>query len=1090
MMRFSFRHIFPVLLLVLTACSDQLLSDLGGYAADGEDGIVFTVSTEEQADIIYNMGQTRAAALATDTAFLSANDNPVYPLEGADDLGLYLHRMPLPLVGIHPRTVVPTAAGSTRATTDEIAGNGIYFHDSLTIWGYTSNDRTLFNKALLKKIRGWRSSVHWPYDKVLTGDDAGKEDPTSMRFYAVSPALESMEQLQLVTSPAYGTKPTFSYEVPADIYEQRDLLYGESTATPTSDNWGVVDIQAGPSTPDEETVYPGAATEKEEHLGLDDKVVGLKFRHILTAVRFAQGTMPEGVVIKKITLYHIKDKGTYDPSTNTWTPSGEATTSYDIDVNHTVTTWNAENTYIDGGNVLFLMPHTLTSAAEIHITLEYGGVERTLKTSAGALTGDVWSPGYTVTYKITVGELASDYYLLVGADHTPSTTGYDRTDFTGSRQTGDTGVHDHSTSQTTGSYTIHSYRNYKAINSVTGEMDNRYHAVGWQVTGFSSTQSGEYAAANVPNDWLVSVTGWQGITSTEDGSSAPQTPTSASGGLNQTLSYTITGQGATKTINHATILGSNTDVSGDLDLSTHKGGSSTTMARTTANCYIVNAKGFYSFPLVYGNAYENGGSLKTGENLNPGGIFKDHAGRAITNGRILEQVNYTVETDATVSPTEADSSSYITGSVTSITVKQTTKVLYNNSASDVTAEIIWQDISNLFKCTAISTTGDGAVLFNVGTGDVSIQPSNCVIALMGRKTIKTTRKIYDQDNKLLATNVEPADGTASSADPEILWTWHIWCTDEVYPNNNENSNYPTWNGTDMTVALQNENGTATGKKVLPVNLGWVPDNNVWGIYEPREVWVEVAQTEGAPQKIHLKIRQEAKQDFVTGTSTVYQWGRPTALPMVKTVDNTLRPIYEGETSTSISSALQVKSIDNAQEAITNPTYFVRSRDNSTKWNTGATQLWSSTSKTLYDPCPPGFQLPAGTDLNVFTKGGGTVTGNPDNLNYWNTIYHAQRQAGTFFYAKAHAAGAIPAGDRYGTMVYMPATGYWSCGVMDGTSIAGQYNGSADGYYWTGDAPDFTTNQGTNLYLAPYDGTVNYGATQNFTTAMPIRPVQK
>ncbi len=45
-----------------------------------------------------------------------------------------------------------------------------------------------------------------------------------------------------------------------------------------------------------------------------------------------------------------------------------------------------------------------------------------------------------------------------------------------------------------------------------------------------------------------------------------------------------------------------TPVVGTYDLST-KGG---TTAMNTANCYIINAPGRYSLPLVYGNAIKNG----------------------------------------------------------------------------------------------------------------------------------------------------------------------------------------------------------------------------------------------------------------------------------------------------------------------------------------------------------------------------------------------------------------------------------------------------------------------------------------------------
>ena len=74
------------------------------------------------------------------------------------------------------------ALQATRAGANEVvATDGTNFHDSLTIWGYTSDGTTLFHQILLTKVRNWRNSVEWPYDQ---GE--------YMKFYAVAPSLESI----------------------------------------------------------------------------------------------------------------------------------------------------------------------------------------------------------------------------------------------------------------------------------------------------------------------------------------------------------------------------------------------------------------------------------------------------------------------------------------------------------------------------------------------------------------------------------------------------------------------------------------------------------------------------------------------------------------------------------------------------------------------------------------------------------------------------------------------------------------------------------------------------------------------------------
>lgn len=83
----------------------------------------------------------------------------------------------------------------------------------------------------------------------------------------------------------------------------------------------------------------------------------------------------------------------------------------------------------------------------------------------------------------------------------------------------------------------------------------------------------------------------------------------------------------------------------DLDLSMTKG------SRNTANCYLVNASGTYTLPLVYGNAIKNGGpntaaytSTKSGTNILTG--FVNHLGDAISEPYIYDNPGCTPPTPA------------------------------------------------------------------------------------------------------------------------------------------------------------------------------------------------------------------------------------------------------------------------------------------------------------------------------------------------------------------------------------------------------------------------------------------------------------
>ena len=107
----------------------------------------------------------------------------------------------------------------------------------------------------------------------------------------------------------------------------------------------------------------------------------------------------------------------------------------------------------------------------------------------------------------------------------------------------------------------------------------------------------------------------------------------------------------------------------------------------------------------------------------------------------------------------------------------------------------------------------------------------------------------------------------------------------------------------------------------------------------------------------------------------------------------------------------------------------------------ANAMWNSTTKTVYDPCPPGFRVPSANVFKVFSKTGATVESVAEQLNMWpdtpdlngTTQTSGQRSKGGYFYCDKHT-DAIPDDDRYKSMVYMPATGEWHGNKTVGTQL--------------------------------------------------------
>lgn len=1105
-------HILLLLAVMFAtaSCSDHLFDDLINNGEEDLDGMAFTVSTVEMADLTVNMGGTRAASFEnSEVSEETANSDAfiAHPLTGDNPYGLQVHRMPLPYVGIHRKAVnarclrssddaadsessehSESSDLSTRAPVAAIVHlDASNFHDSLTIWGYTNevyknmgtgstddDNKTIFSQTLLKKIRNWRSSAQWPYGNTLFGK------PTKMRFYAVAPAFESID-IQLGNTPSFNSPPVFTYTLPETAGEMRDLLYGKSDE---------VDVQVGPTGSTE-------GDPKAENLGKDNKFVDLSFQHILTYIRFAKGTIPDGITIQQINIEGVGTSATFTPSATdaatatlgAWSaPSGSAT--YTLWPKG-VTSTSGSNVYIDGDSCFFMIPQTLSSSAKLTVTLSapqhyavddngvytpYDG-ERTSASSGSSrthtlscsLSGDIWKKGYTVTYKLTVGEVEDGYYLIA---ENPE-------------------AYEHSNYPINGTFPIHSYRSYFDYSDPAHPdgKEVKTHAVNWEVVGYSTKSAVEnednaFKLENKPA-WLHGTT--------------PNTTGIYEGGYDAIASYSIDAQSYTKIGNHQTILNVNGNSASGLpsDLSTNG----------TANSYIVNRIGSFEFPLVYGNKVTDGAEESW---------FVDHKGATISHHKIEDQIKAKNPADGIYEDIVAD------------VTRKRTEYTWNAAVGDnqtLRSIVVWQDELGLVTPSITSEK----ISFSVNKA----KQGNAVIALQGR-----TRTTYQKKSEG-EWGVDTSQGTNGyDYGPwETFWTWHIWMTDEVYANEGTintpsagtvsiNTQYLNWSGTDHLVTLQNKTDNVE-KKILPVNLGWVSDRSTFlvdaveydfGFYDHREVWVKLKQVEpttGAQSTI-VKIEQHARQPLVTGTGTVYQWGRPTAFPSVFTIKNAKRTIYDGA-GNDITDQFQIAVQTNASDAISQPLQILRysnsEEDNSAWFNVNDDHAyWSADTKTVYDPCPPGFQMPSYTIFTGMSRTGVNEL-NGTSLNIYPDVdgqVSAENQKGGYFYRIKYTKDDALNTNRYtlpettqSTLFYMPATGEYQGDLPVGTLMSSSSNShinTASGIYWTGDHTQDNSKMGTALWFYPawsYTGeningkrAIDFGRTVKYSSLLPIRPVEQ
>ena len=160
--------------------------------------------------------------------------------------------------------------------------------------------------------------------------------------------------------------------------------------------------------------------------------------------------------------------------------------------------------------------------------------------------------------------------------------------------------------------------------------------------------------------------------------------------------------------------------------------------------------------------------------------------------------------------------------------------------------------------------------------------------------------------------------------------------------------------------------------------------------------------------------------------------------------------------------------------------------------------WLTTKKTVYDPCPPGFQMPSYNIFSGFSRDGNEAR-NGSGLNIFPDA-EGQKSAATdqggYFFVDPYDADNF---DRYNKTVYMPATGEYhgNKNYLSKMSEAGAFFDNSYGIYWTADYVKEDDSKAPALWLAP-DWTYQYqtskpaygtGLFACYSSLRQVRPVK-
>ena len=652
----------------------------------------------------------------------------------------------------------------------------------------------------------------------------------------------------------------------------------------------------------------------------------LDFRHALTGIRFAVGqNLSWNKTIDKVELRNVLLKSKYklskqfDGTGAAWNHTGYSMRGNAVLSGVSVSTGQNPNVTImgnDGDNYTFYMiPQQLTGlvTAYVHCT---DGTEITVP-----LKGE-WKAGTTRTYKLSQTN-STWTYTIEGTDPSRAAN-YDET-----------------TSQ---AYSIKSFRE--------DPTTHVQQAVAWKVVGYDANNDGTFSMSEKPA-WLTSLSKTEGA-----GGTAADLGTA-------TLTKNVTDFLAkrNKELKEATALGS-ASVPYDLSLHNVQGA---TIARSTANSYVISAPGHYRIPLVYGNAIENGSnnpssyiSSAPATMVNGKDVilhnFKDHAGANIT--------------DPWIEKTHGGANAGVDG-----------------------AEVVWADAADLVHSPSITHVGgEGFLDFEVTAAD--IQSGNAVVAVT----------------------------KGSGASKTVLWSWHLWfapkdALDKIKVTNHQNVNYYFTKEALGWKPIQWRSSTYTSARTVKVKVEQTVANNGAKAYTV----INITQNPGGVKK---------------GATTLYQFGRKDAFPGVATSDLKAGGITEnaGDNMTIMNN-------------IQNPDKFYIY--GSSVWtNYGYYNLWSADNtvtggynqgndnpvvKTVYDPCPVGFKMPANNAFTGFTTTGLNSTSqsevNVDGTDHWQQWIN---NFGHNFWTNSSKTATInfPAsGLRYGNDGSLGSVGnfgfYWS-----------------------------------------------------------------
>ncbi len=172
-----------------------------------------------------------------------------------------------------------------------------------------------------------------------------------------------------------------------------------------------------------------------------------------------------------------------------------------------------------------------------------------------------------------------------------------------------------------------------------------------------------------------------------------------------------------------------------------------------------------------------------------------------------------------------------------------------------------------------------------------------------------------------------------------VWSWHIWCTDQLDKSTDVNV---TANGYNYSMAA--------------VDLGWLPRYTY--TYYDNDYRLQLTQAESGKTTDYIIVHQSTTNEYIQGSTPFWQFGRPAPFQGVSAT------MAHASSSPDIFTRLYNNLTYGSDYFINDPE---QSYINIWSWDNMTSDRYTADAvrKSMYDPCPPGYCMPSGLDFMAF-----------------------------------------------------------------------------------------------------------------------------